>query len=205
MVRPFRPTEADEAKEVPDGPLRLDGGAPVALAAGEVPWQVEEGEVEVYLVWPEGRRLVSLAQSGDFVFPLASSDRATLRLIAPGGAALSPSTPDPEALAQAADRWLREASENLGGGLPSNGRLIDPGENLEADAGDVLANRTGGCWVTPSHGQALCRKPILLCMKSLTSRYKWSQRACGKPLANSGVSRWIEIIVCSIPVNTGWS
>jgi NHLM bacteriocin system ABC transporter ATP-binding protein len=67
--------------------LVLAPGAARALPAGERPWRVRKGDVEVYLISPERRRLIAVAGEGEDIFPTAEG-LLTLSVLATGTAEL---------------------------------------------------------------------------------------------------------------------
>ena len=67
--------------------LVIAPGAARVLPPGERPWRVRKGEVEVYLISPERRRLIAVAAEGEDIFPTADG-LLTLSLLATGAAEL---------------------------------------------------------------------------------------------------------------------
>ena len=142
--------------------VSLPGGAPVALPNAPTCWQVEDGTIEVYLSWPAGRRLISVAQTGDLIFGLSESppDGATLQLVTAEPAALSKAPAEPEAIAIQADAWIRSATASLDPDIPDAHRPLavenaaseDP---LSIDDSETLASPRDVIWLAPGPGVAL--------------------------------------------------
>ena len=130
-------------------PLRLTGGAPVALPAGPTAWTVREGTVEAYLVWPGGRRLLAVVDDGSQVFGLTTCAQASIQLVAPDGASLLPS----DIVPSAAEAWIRSAAGGLGDSAPRSAGA-EPGA-LRVQEGDAIAARSQVLWLRPERGLAL--------------------------------------------------
>ncbi|MEM7021341.1 MAG: ATP-binding cassette domain-containing protein [Pseudomonadota bacterium] len=142
--------------------MALPGGAPVTLAASPICWQVEQGTVEVYLTWPGGRQLISVAETDDRIFGLSESppDGASLQLVTAEPASLRESAPSSEAMARLADDWIGSALTNLTSNLPDAVRVLTA-EEAEADEpvsvtdGEQLASPRDVWWLAPGPGVVL--------------------------------------------------
>jgi ATP-binding cassette subfamily C protein len=99
-----------------DASLAIDAGAPRALPHGTIPWRVTRGQVEVYLVSPERRRLIALIGTGAHVFPLAEGP-LVLSLVAVEPAELIGER-NGAGLDASAASWLTQLSETAGIAVP---------------------------------------------------------------------------------------
>lgn len=128
-------------------PIMLSDGAPVPLPVGPGAWNVTGGRVEAYLVWPEGRRLLGVADEGSQVFSVSPDCQASIQLIAPEGASLAPRSPDPSAV----DRWLRQAA----GTIAASGPAPEAPCSGEVDPTEILSGGAGVLWLSPQTGLTL--------------------------------------------------
>lgn len=143
-------SDSDEA-DAPPSQLTLPGGAPAALPPGPACWQVESGTVEVYLTWSGGRRLVSVAQTGDMVFGLndGTTESCALSLVTPEPAVLSHAGLDDANLVDHADRWVRSAVRSLRKDMPIAAKTMTDGMACSVSDTQVIAAPLSVQWLSP--------------------------------------------------------
>lgn len=152
-------TAVTSDEPAPIGGLSLPGGAPILLSPGPACWQVTQGTVEAYLIWPDGRRLLTVAGPGDVLFGLPED--------APVGTAISLVTAEEAELSRTAttdidiaghgDRWIRSAVATLTAQAPEPHRTFVAGATDDASDGDILAALADVQWLVPGPEMALDR------------------------------------------------
>ncbi len=91
-------------------PLAIPVGAPCPLPPGALPWRVVAGQVEVYLVSADRRRLLALIETGQHVFPLPDCPLA-LSLVAVEPAEL---VEEPGGALASAAAWIAQLADTAG-------------------------------------------------------------------------------------------
>lgn len=144
-------------EEAAPGTLALPGGAPVLLPQGPACWQVTRGSVEVYVVWPEGRRFLMVAHPGDVVFGLseAGTKATAISLVTAEAAEMSRADGPMTDVADHGDRWIRSTVGTLTTGLPGAHIVLEAGTPAEVGDGQILAARDQVQWIVPGQDMGL--------------------------------------------------
>ena len=145
-----------EDSDTPDT-LVLPGGAPVLLPQGPVCWQVTRGSVEVYVVWPEGRRFLMVAYPGDVVFGLseAGANATAISLVTSDAAELSRADSTMTDVADHGDRWIRSTVGTLSDRSPKAHMILEEGASAEVGIGQILAAPDQVQWLVPGQDMGL--------------------------------------------------
>ncbi|MEM7743403.1 MAG: ATP-binding cassette domain-containing protein [Pseudomonadota bacterium] len=131
--------------------LALEGGAPVPLPPGAA-WEVSDGEIEAYLVWSGGRRLLAVVETGGVVFPVGPGAAAEVHLVTQTPARLRP-LPAQADLTPAADRWIDSIAGRSSGTAPQAVEIaLGP---MDIADGTKLVSRHGVRWIAPEEGVTL--------------------------------------------------
>ena len=138
---PLSPADLSIDSHLSADRLVLPGGAPIQLPTGPVCWQVATGKIEVYLVWPNGRQLLSVADTGALIFSLGpdAPPNCTLSLVTAEPATLTRAEPDKhtQIMPRQADFWIKSATAALTSHLPDNHRTLDEGKTDNVDDADA--------------------------------------------------------------------
>lgn len=102
MTEPVAPIAPHPKPQV----ITAQGGAPIILPTTQVAWDLQEGDVEVYVIDDTGRDLVAVLTVGQGLLPISDTAPHRLQIVTTGAVRMSPVWPDAPEFDALAQAWL---------------------------------------------------------------------------------------------------